>query len=144
MKKEIVVPWKYRGKNVVERPKNKIGFVYVIENKKTGRKYIGKKVVQDNRGRPVSFQHYWGSCRELKDDIVKLGREEFTRTVLEWCETKSILAFAELIQQIKQDALASDDYYNNLIHIRLKSNPKLSEYISGKKEKKKKNGKENE
>lgn len=135
MKKEIEVPWIYKRKKVMEREQGFIGFVYEIKNKITGKKYIGKKVFRDNRGKPVGFLHYWGSSRELKDDISKHGRKNFTRTILEYCETKSILAYAELLHQIEAGALASDDYYNGIIHMRIKANPKLTEYINGKKEK---------
>ena len=77
-----------------------IGFVYLIENLLTGRKYLGKKgfyrsktYQKNNRKRRKSvqsdWQKYYGSSEELKEEIRNNGRENFKRTILHICKSKS-------------------------------------------------------
>ena len=80
------------------------GFVYLIENKQNGRKYIGRKYLWQFRTpkgkkRKVksesNWKEYYGSCPELKEDIDKLGRENFSRTILSLHKTKGKTNFEE-------------------------------------------------
>lgn len=110
------------------------GFVYLITNLKSGRKYIGKKVLwrhsrvkvvgRQNRKRKVSpsdWTHYKGSCEELKEDIKNLGLECFRFEIVWLCKTRRDLTYKELEEQVKRDVLhvRSPDgqyaYYNGLI-----------------------------
>ena len=38
--------WSYQGKEITELPEGTVGFVYIIINQITGRKYIGKKLAK--------------------------------------------------------------------------------------------------
>jgi len=80
------------------------GFVYLIENKLNGKKYIGRKYLWQFRTpkgkkRKVksesNWKEYYGSCPELKEDIDKLGRENFSRTILSLHQTKGKTNFEE-------------------------------------------------
>ena len=73
------------------------GFVYLITNKSNGRRYIGRKYLWQFRTpkgkkRKVKsesdWKNYYGSCPELKEDIGKFGRENFSRTILSLHKTK--------------------------------------------------------
>ena len=44
--------WTYQNQPVTEIPEGYIGFVYIITNKTTGQKYIGKKLAQFKRTKP--------------------------------------------------------------------------------------------
>jgi ribosome maturation factor RimP len=80
------------------------GFVYLIENKLNGKKYIGRKYLWQFRTpkgkkRKVKsesdWKNYYGSCPELKENIEKCGRENFTRTILSLHKTKGKTNFEE-------------------------------------------------
>ena len=101
-------PWYYNGKPFQsEDIGDYFGFVYLIENKLNGRKYIGRKYLWQFRTpkgkkRKVksesNWKEYYGSCPELKEDIDKLGRENFSRTVLSLHYTKGKTNFEETRQ----------------------------------------------
>ena len=83
------------------------GFVYLIENKLNGKKYIGRKYLWQFRTpkgkkRKVksesNWKEYYGSCPELKEDVDKLGRENFSRTILSLHQTKGKTNFEETRQ----------------------------------------------
>lgn len=66
-------------------PGDAIGFIYLITNTLTGRRYLGKKwFVNANNSKKKKWQMYTGSCAPLNDDIEILGKSSFTFTILEW------------------------------------------------------------
>src|SRR5690554_2525437 len=102
--------WYYQGKEFTsEDIGDYIGFVYLITNLVTGRKYIGKKLLKTNRrirrktGRKVrrqikesDWKEYYGSNDELKEDVKKYGKENFKREILHLCKTKGECSWYEL------------------------------------------------
>ena len=124
-------PWNYNGVPFVSSDiGDYYGFVYLIENKLNGRKYIGRKYLWQFRTpkgkkRKVksesNWKEYYGSCPELKEDIDKFGRENFSRTILSLHKTKGKTNFGETSQLFKNDVLTEslDDgtpaYYNSNI-----------------------------
>jgi hypothetical protein len=101
-------PWSYNGNPFTSADiGDYFGFVYLIENKLNGRKYIGRKYLWQFRTpkgkkRKVksesNWKEYYGSCPELKEDIDKLGRENFSRTILSLHKTKGKTNFEETRQ----------------------------------------------
>lgn len=100
------------------------GFVYLIENLVSGRKYIGKKSFwsrrkQKSTGRKKTIEsdwkRYYGSNDELKADVKKLGVENFRREILVICKFKKAMSFHEEREQWNRDVLLNDDYYNTNI-----------------------------
>jgi hypothetical protein len=80
------------------------GFVYLIANKFNQRQYIGRKYfwsfrTPKGKKRKVKsesdWKNYYGSCPELKEDIIKFGRENFSRTILSLHKTKGKTNFEE-------------------------------------------------
>jgi len=83
------------------------GFVYLITNRSTGRKYIGRKYLwafrtPKGKKRKVKqesdWKKYYGSCPELKEDIEKLGKKNFSREILSLHKTKGKTNFEETKQ----------------------------------------------
>jgi hypothetical protein len=106
------------------------GFVYLITNKTNNRKYIGRKYLWQFRTpkgkkRKVKsesdWKNYYGSCPELKEDIIKIGRENFSRTILSLHKTKGKTNYEETRQLFNNNVLteALDNgvpaYYNSNI-----------------------------
>lgn len=113
--------WKYNNQDFTEIPKDMEGFVYLITNLETGKKYVGKKnfwTRQKDRktGRrkkkESDWQKYFGSCDELKEDVKNLGEDKFLREILYLCPHKKSMSFYETMEQFKRDVILREDYYN--------------------------------
>jgi hypothetical protein len=101
-------PWVYNGKPFTSDDiQDFFGFVYLIQNNLNGRKYIGRKYLWSFRTpkgkkRKVKsesdWKKYYGSCPELKEDIIKYGRENFSRTIVSLHKTKGKTNFEETRQ----------------------------------------------
>jgi hypothetical protein len=124
-------PWLYNGVPFTsEDIGDYYGFVYLIENTLNGKKYIGRKYLWQFRTpkgkkRKVksesNWKEYYGSCPELKEDIVKIGRENFSRTILSLHKTKGKTNFEEtrrlFINNVLTESLDNGEpaYYNSNI-----------------------------
>ena len=108
-------PWFYEEKPFEsDNIEDNYGFVYLIVNKINHRKYVGRKYFwqfRTPRGKKrkvkseSDWKNYYGSCPELKEDIDKLGRENFSRTILSLHKTKGKTNFGETSQLFKNDVL---------------------------------------
>ena len=126
--------WIYQDLEFPEAPEDHFGFVYLITNLISGRKYLGKKqfwsfLTKRKKGRKnkihykkeAKWRDYWGSCQELLDDIKALGENMFRREILVLCPTKGDLTFQEVNYQFKNDVLSATlpdgtrAFYNNNI-----------------------------
>ena len=118
-----------------------VGFVYIIKNNHPDSKktyYIGKKQLlkrvkrkplKNKKRNRISYidnnvQEYWGSSKELLNDIEKYGIEHFSRKVIELCHSKFHMSFAELEWQMKMGVLFDERSYNSIINVRLGVVPK--------------------
>ena len=131
--------WLFESKTIEVLPEDCVGFVYVITNNLTGRKYIGKKLAKFSkttyktvklkngnkkrkriRGKIESdWQTYYGSNNELNQDVERLGAGNFTREILYYCKSKSECSYIEAREQFSRRVLESDDYYNGQISVRV-------------------------
>lgn len=117
------------------------GIVYLIRNNHPESKkkyYIGKKQrLKRIKRKPLKgkkrnridyvdndMDSYWGSSKELLSDMEKYGIEHFTREVIEVCHSKFHMSYAELLWQIKCNALLDDRFYNGVLNVRLGKVPK--------------------
>jgi len=131
--------WLFESTLVELLPEDCVGFVYLITNTVSGRKYIGKKLAKFSKitVRTVKlkngtkkkkkirskidsdWQLYYGSNDELKKDIQTLGPEKFTRQILYYCKSKAECSYIEAREQFRHQVLESDDYYNGHIQVRV-------------------------
>jgi hypothetical protein len=131
--------WLFENKIIEVLPEDCIGFVYLITNNLTGRRYIGKKLAKfskttykvvklknGNKKRKKirnkiesDWQLYYGSNIELNEDIIKLGNDKFTREILYYCRSKAECSYVEAREQFNRKVLESDDYYNGHIQVRV-------------------------
>jgi len=131
--------WTYQGLPVEELPEDCVGFVYIITNSISGRKYIGKKlakfaktsykVVKLKNGTKKKkrirskidsdWQTYYGSNEELNKDVAALGADQFTREIMYYCRSKAECSYIEAREQFTHKVLESQDYYNGQISVRV-------------------------
>ena len=108
-------PWLYQGTTFTSNDiGDKFGYVYLIVNKRTGKKYIGRKYFthcRKPRGgkRRVSsesdWKKYYGSSPELKQDVREFGRNSFSREILSLHTTKGKVNFEETRQLFLNNVL---------------------------------------
>lgn len=131
--------WLYQGTTVNELPEDCVGFVYLITNNTTGRKYIGKKLAKFSKTSyktvklkngtkkkkkirskiDSDWQTYYGSNDQLNEDVQTLGPENFTREILFYCKSKAECSYVEAREQFTNRVLESTDYYNGQISVRV-------------------------
>jgi len=131
--------WIYQTTVVDTLPEDCIGFVYMITNTVNNKKYIGKKLAKFSKttyktiklknGKKKrkkirskvdsDWQTYYGSNKELQEDVTKLGAEQFTREILYLCRSKAECSYIEAREQFTRKVLESKDYYNGQISVRV-------------------------
>lgn len=131
--------WTYNNLIVEELPDDCVGFVYLITNKATSRKYVGKKLAKFSKTtyKTVTLKNgtkkkkkvrskidsdwveYYGSSIELNKDVESLGEDNFLREILFFCKSKAECSYIEAREQFARKVLESDDYYNGQISVRV-------------------------
>lgn len=130
--------WYYNNTLVETLPEECIGYVYCITNLITGRMYIGKKLSKFSKTTTKTvtlkngtkkkkkirskidsdWRDYFGSSVELSKDVETLGKENFKREILFYCNSKAQCSYIEAKLQFERKVLESDDYYNGQISVR--------------------------
>lgn len=106
------------------------GFVYEITNLTNNRKYIGKKLLTKTKRKVTKgkskkiqvtsdWRDYYGSNKELQEDVKTLGNQNFSRKILRLCKTKGECSYFEAKYQFDRDVLLSENYYNKWIFCRI-------------------------
>jgi len=122
-------PWTYQGSTFTSADiDNFFGFVYLITNLQTGKKYIGRKYFTQRRKprggkRKVTsesdWKRYYGSSPELKTDVEKFGKAIFRREIISLHKTLGKTNYEETRQLFLNNVLTEslDDgtpaYYNS-------------------------------
>jgi hypothetical protein len=131
--------WHYQNVLVETLPEDCIGFVYIITNTLTGRKYIGKKLAKFSKTTTKTvklkngtkkkkkirskidsdWRDYYGSSPTLQSDIDTIGKEHFHREIIYYCKSKAECSYIEAREQFTNKVLESDDWYNGHIQVRV-------------------------
>lgn len=127
--------WIYEGKCYNDTPEEYQGFVYMITELDTGKKYIGKKFFwkpkilpktktrkRRSRTRVESdWRKYYGSSTEVQMLVEQKGVDKFRRDILKLCKTKGECSYYEAKLQFEYDVLLRDDFYNEFIGCKIHS-----------------------
>ncbi len=131
--------WIYKRKEMKslnDFPTDIVGFVYKITNLETGKFYIGKKILFNTRKTTISkreklatgtrkkfkkvvkesnWKVYYGSSKDLTEDIKLLGKQKFKREIIELSFSKKHLGYCEMKHQILNKVLEIDSYNGNIL-----------------------------
>ena len=121
--------WIYKGETV-EDIGNYVGFVYMIVNLRTNKRYIGKKNFYFSKTKQVKgkkkrhkvesdWKDYFGSNEELNHHVNIFGQDQFKREILRFCESKGEMSYFEAKYQFQYDVLESDQFYNSWISCKI-------------------------
>ena len=120
--------WSYNGEEFTsEMIEDNMGFVYIVTDKKTKMKYIGKKgffskvtkpPLKGKKRKRRSFKEsnwktYCGSSEAVKLLVEENGLDHFDREILYLCKSKGELNYMELREQIVREVLLKPDEYHN-------------------------------
>lgn len=112
---------------MLEQPKGYAGFVYLITDTTSGKKYIGRKYFttlrkrkpKDTRRKSASsdWKDYYSSNDWINDQI-KAGRatETFKREILHLCKTKGETNYMEVEEQFLNKVLRDENFLNDNIN----------------------------
>ena len=107
------------------------GFVYIITNLITNKKYIGKKFFYTSKTKQVNgkrkkykvssdWKTYFGSNTELQKDVTIHGADCFERKIIHLCKSKGECGYLEAKEQFVQGVLECDEFYNTWIMVRVR------------------------
>lgn len=127
--------WTYNDNEYNETPEEYQGFVYIITELDTDKKYIGKKFFWKPKTLPVTkkrkrrvktrvesdWRKYYGSSKEVQQLLELKGSDNFKRVILRLCKTKGECSYFEAKYQFDNDVLLRDDYYNEFIGCKIHS-----------------------
>lgn len=128
--------WYYQGKEykpTEEELQEWKGFVYIITDKSTNKKYVGKKLFWSRKTLPPlkgkkqkrrkivesDWQKYYGSSELVKQLLVEHGEANFHRDILYLCKSKGEMGYLEAKEQFDRNVLLDDEYYNGIINCRI-------------------------
>lgn len=125
--------------DISQFPEDTYGFVYIITNKTNGRFYVGKKILRNKLSKNLTkkeisewskpgrvpkkkkeikesnWKDYWGSNKELIEDVQKNGPDNFERKIIQFCRGSKQLTYFETLWQIQYDVLKTDSYNQNIL-----------------------------
>ena len=141
--------WIYQNKDFTEDMIGEdYGFVYIVTNLETNRKYIGKKFFYSLRTKVLKgkkkrvklssdWQSYYGSNDAIKKDLIDLGPDKFKREIIHLCRSKGECGYLEAKEQFARGVMESDEYYNVWIMVRVRKshikdyNARISKRVDG-------------
>jgi hypothetical protein len=128
--------WYYKNEPFDITPEEYQGFVYILTELDTNKKYIGKKnfwrpkILPKNSKRTrriktrveSDWRKYYGSNKKFQLLLEQKGPDNYKREILRLCVSKGEMSYYEAKLQFENDVLLTDDYFNEFIGCKIHSN----------------------
>jgi len=136
--------WLYKGDVFLSPGEEHYGFVYIITHTLTGKQYIGKKLFWHKKTKTLKgkkkrylaesdWKTYYGSSKELNEEIKNSSIDHYKRDILHLCKSKSECSYYEAKEQFDRDVLLKPEmYYNDWISVKVTRKHLINESRSGK------------
>lgn len=124
--------WLYQGKELVDSdiPPKSGGFIYLITHKKSGKRYLGRKLLTKASRRQKNkkiiktrvesdWRTYWSSSPELQEEVDRLGEDQYTREILIFAKMRGELNYLEERFLYSLGVLEKDGWYNSNIRSKM-------------------------
>ena len=132
--------WEHKGRLITEisdMPEGTFGFIYKITHLPTNRKYVGKKVLYNNRKKKLTkaeiaeqtgpgrkpthkvvtaesdWKKYWGSNAEFKKLLQIYPSSQFSKEIIEFASNKKLLTYYECKYLFSMGVLEDPQMYAN-------------------------------
>ena len=124
--------WIYKNKCLENPPEGYYGYSYLITDILNKKIYVGKKafthkkktklskkakLLPENKGKRIlkgtkdsGWLNYYGSSKELNEQVKLLGKNNFKREILEFATSKSGLTLKKIEAQVKYNVLRVNSY----------------------------------
>lgn len=123
--------WNFNGKEIKDEdiPVGALGFIYKITHT-SGKWYIGRKNldmaatrtvkgIKKKYRKPSDWKDYWSSSPALLAEIEDKGKDQYTREILIFCNTKASIAYGEEYCLFITGALFDPNCYNGNIRAKI-------------------------
>lgn len=128
--------WLYNGAEfttIEQAPPKSLGFIYLITQHSTGKRYIGRKLLTAGKTKTVAgvkkkirvesdWRTYWSSSPYLKELIKEVGEADFQREILQFCSGMGMMVYAEEFFLYVAGALENDNWFNANIRSKVYKN----------------------
>jgi len=124
--------WLYKSEELKDEdiPDKAFGFIYLITERTTGKRYIGRKLLTSAARRTVKgkvkkyrkesdWRDYWSSSPFLIEHIESEGTVNFTREILMFTPNRSQLNYLEEKFLYMVGALESEEWFNSNIRSKM-------------------------
>jgi len=123
--------WYYNGQPFEGPIDDWYGFVYLITETSTNKKYVGKKFFWAKKTRQVKgkkkkylaesdWKDYYGSNDVLKENVQK-NPNDYHREILHLCKKRGDCSYYETKEQFERNVMFDKNYYNEFIGCKIHS-----------------------
>jgi len=123
--------WYYNGQPFEGPIDDWYGFVYLITETSTNKKYVGKKFFWAKKTRQVKGKKqknlaesdrkdYYGSNDVLKENVQK-NPNDYHREILHLCKKRGDCSYYETKEQFERNVMFDKNYYNEFIGCKIHS-----------------------
>lgn len=123
--------WYYNGQPFEGPIDDWYGFVYLITETSTNKKYVGKKFFWAKKTRQVKgkkkkylaesdWKDYYGSNEVLKEQANQ-NPDNYHREILHFCKKRGDCAYYEAKEQFERNVMFDKNYYNEFIGCKIHS-----------------------
>ena len=123
--------WYYNGQPFEGPIDDWYGFVYLITETSTNKKYVGKKFFWAKKTRQIKgkkkkylaesdWKDYYGSNDVLKENVQK-NPNDYHREILHLCKKRGDCSYYETKEQFERNVMFDKNYYNEFIGCKIHS-----------------------